>query len=187
MSWRNGDKWPKEYYAPNLHCKIYFQKVVLSMENTIHHSGNRYSVTYLADICLIDIYVYFQEELLKKKLSSWDFRTCGYDSVHHFFLMHLHQLYDEFVNPDNNVDKYVQFVETITNIGLDIQVADTILKYLDTLVNEVLDKAKAANKECVYIQVQEDIDYLPVASVYCLRYQNNIGVDTYVPRQENRP
>ena len=53
----------------------------------------------------------------------------------------------------------------------------------ETLV--VNTKAKAANKECVYIQVQEDIDYLPVASVYCLRYQNNIGVDTYVPRQEN--
>lgn len=156
------------------------------MENTIYHSGNRYSVTYLADICLIDIYVFFQEELLKKKLSSWDIRTCGYESVHHFFLMHLPELYDEYVNPDKDTDKYVQFVETITNIGLDIQVADTILKYLDTLVNEVLDKAKAANKECVYIQVQEDIDYLPVASVYCLRYQNNIGVDTYVPRQENR-
>lgn len=146
----------------------------------------RYSTAYLGNINLTDIYTYFQEELRNKKLSSWDLRQCGYESIHHFFLFTLNELYDEMVDPEGNSDHYAKYVETVTNIGLSIEVADNILKYLAVLVNEVIEELRITNKECVYIQVQEDTSLIPLASVYCLRSISIIGVDTYVPRQKMR-
>lgn len=100
------------------------------------------------------------------------------------FLLTLNELYDEMVDPEGNSDHYAKYVETVTNIGLSIEVADNILKYLAVLVNEVIEELRITNKECVYIQVQEDISLIPLASVYCLRSISIIGVDTYVPRQK---
>ena len=156
------------------------------MVPVVNFPKKRYSTAYLGDINLTDIYNYFQEELLDKKLSSWDLRQCGYESIHHFFLLTLNELYDEVVDPEGCSDRYTKYVETVTNIGLSIDVADNILKYLAVLVNEVIEELRITNKECVYIQVQEDISFIPLASVYCLRSIKVIGVDTYVPRQEVR-